>query len=148
MTDVSAHGFWNWGSTAVFDIRIIKLDMGSYLCTTPEKALANTEKEYKDLYLQDCLERRRTYTPMVYSANVIPGEEALSTQKRLSALLSYKLKREYSEMCCFVKVSMPLAIVRSNSLLLHGPWGEKVRIPQRPELMDMAVMSLIAPWQG
>ena len=58
---------------------------------------------------------------MVYSANGIPGAEALAAKKRLAALLSYKLKREYSEMCGFVRGWMSLAIVRSNSLLLYGP---------------------------
>ena len=66
---------------------------------TPEKALAKADKEKKGFYLQDCLYCRLTFTPMVYSANGIPGEEALSTKKRLDELLSYKLKQEYSEMC-------------------------------------------------
>ena len=43
---------------------------------------------------------------MVYSAERIPGAEALAAHKRLAALLSYKLKREYSEMCGFVRVRM------------------------------------------
>ena len=63
--DVSAHGFWNQGTTAMFDIKIVNLDAGSYLRMTPEKALAKAEKEKKDLYLQACLDRRRNYTPMV-----------------------------------------------------------------------------------
>ena len=58
---------------------------------------------------------------MVYSADGIPGAKALASQKRLAALLSYKLKREYSEMCGFLRARMSLAIVRSNSLLLRGP---------------------------
>ena len=77
----------------MFDIRIVNLDTGSYLCMAPEKALAKAEKEKKDLYLQACLERRSNFTPMVYSADGIPGAEALAAQKRLAALLSYKLKR-------------------------------------------------------
>ena len=77
----------------MFDIQIFNLDAGSCLRMTPEKALANAEKEKKDLYLQACLERRRTFTPMVYSADGIPGVEALAAQKRLAALLGYKLKR-------------------------------------------------------
>ena len=92
--DVSVHGFWKRGTTAMFDIRIFNLDAGSYLRMTPEKALAKAEKEKKDLYLQACLERRRTFTPMVYSADGIPGAEALAAQKRLASLLSYKMKRE------------------------------------------------------
>ena len=74
--DVRAHGFWKRGTTAMFDIRIVNLDVGSYLRMTPEKALAKAEKEKKDLYLQAGLERRSTFTPMVYSADVIPGAEA------------------------------------------------------------------------
>ena len=61
---------------------------------TPEKALAKAEKEKKDIYLQACLERRRTFTPMVYYADGTTKAEALAAQKRLAALLSYKLKRE------------------------------------------------------
>ena len=73
---------------------------------------------------------------MVYSADRIPGAEALAVQKRLAALLSYKLKREYSEMCGFVKARISLAIVRYNSLLLCGPRYKYARIRYPPELMD------------
>ena len=65
---------------------------------------------------------------MVYSADGIPGAEALTAQKRLAALLSYKLKREYSEMCGFVWARMLLAIVRSDSLLLRGPRNKGAHI--------------------
>ena len=85
---------------------------------------------------------------MVYSADRIPGAEALAAQKRLAAQLSYKLKREYLEMCGFVWVRMSLAIVRSNSLILRGPRVKGARIWQRPELTDGSVMALIAPWRG
>ena len=50
--DVSAHGFWKRGTTAMFGIRIVNLDAVSYLHKTPEKALPKAEKEKKDLYLQ------------------------------------------------------------------------------------------------
>ena len=72
---------------------------------------------------------------MVYSADRIPRTEALAVQKRLDALLSYKLKQEYSEMCGFVRTRMSIATVRSNSLLLCGPHGKGSRIRQQPELM-------------
>ena len=116
----------------MFDISIFNLDVDYYLRMIPEKALAKADKEKKDLYLQACLERRRTFTAMVYSADGIPGAEALAAQKRLAALLSYKLKREYSEMCCFVRARMSLAIVRSNSLLLRVPRNKRARIRQQP----------------
>ena len=85
---------------------------------------------------------------MVYSADGIPGAEALATQKRLAALLKYMLNQEYSEMCGFVRSMISLAIVRSNSLLLRGPHNKGVNIWQQPELMDGAVMELLVPRNG
>ena len=52
-------------TAAIFDIRIVYFDAGSYLRIMPEKTLAKAEKEKKDLYLQACLERSRTFNPMV-----------------------------------------------------------------------------------
>ena len=85
---------------------------------------------------------------MVYSADGISGAEVLAAQKRLDALLRYKLKREYSEICGFVKSRMSLARVRSNSLLLRTPQDKGVRIRQQPELTNGEMMALIVPWQG
>ena len=67
---------------------------------------------------------------MVYSADGIPGAEALATQKRVAALLRYKQKQEYSEMYGFVRARMSLAIVRSNNLLLCCPQENEARIRQ------------------
>ena len=85
---------WN---KSMFDIRIINVNADSYLRMTPQKTLAKAEKEKKEFYLQACLERRSTFNPMVYSTDGIPGVEALAAQKRLAAILSYKLKQEYSK---------------------------------------------------
>ena len=49
----------------MFNIRIVNLDTGYYLRTTPEKAPAKADKEKKYLYLQSCLERRGNFSPMV-----------------------------------------------------------------------------------
>ena len=85
---------------------------------------------------------------MVYPEDGIPGAEALDAQKRLAALLSYKLKWKYSEMCGFVRASMSLSIVRYNSMLLRGPRDKGAHIWQRTDLTDGAVMALLAPWRG
>ena len=42
--DVSTHGFWKLGTTAMFNIQIINLDAGSYLHMKPENALTNADK--------------------------------------------------------------------------------------------------------
>ena len=67
--DVSAHALWKQGTTTRFDIHIVNLNAGSFLRMIPEKAIAKAENEKKDLYLQDFLERRRNFTPMVYSTD-------------------------------------------------------------------------------
>ena len=82
---------------------------------------------------------------MVYSADRIPRAGDLATQKRLAALLSYKLKREYPKMCGFVRARMSLAIVRYNSLLLRGPRDKGAHVQNQPNMMDGAVMELLAP---
>ena len=85
---------------------------------------------------------------MVYSADGITGAETLAAQKRLAALLSYKLKREYSQMSGFGRARMLLTIVRSNSVLLLSPRNKGAHIQQRPELTDGAAMALLVPWRG
>ena len=42
--DVSVHGFWKWGTTALFYMLIVNLDAVSYLRQTSAKALATAEK--------------------------------------------------------------------------------------------------------
>ena len=54
--DISAHGFWKWGTTAFLDMRIVDLDVVSYLYQTSARALARAEKEKKDKYLQPCID--------------------------------------------------------------------------------------------
>ena len=63
----------------------------------------------------------------------------------MAALLSYKLKQEYSEMCGFVRARISQAIVRYISLLLRGPRDKGARIRQLPDLTYGLVMALIAP---
>ena len=74
--------------------------------------------------------------------------EVLAAKKRLAALLSYNLKREYSKMCGFVWTRMSLAIVRFTILLFHGPQYKGDHIRQQPELTDWVIMELLAPWCG
>ena len=76
--DVSVYAFWKWVTTALFDVQIVNLDVGFYLHHTSAKALAMAEKEKKDKHLQPCLERRRSFNPIVYSTYGIPGMEAVA----------------------------------------------------------------------
>ena len=69
--------------------------MGLYLRQTYAKDLDTLDKEKKYKYLQPFLYRRRYFTPMVYSADVITRMDSIAAQQRISLLLSNNLKRGY-----------------------------------------------------
>ena len=52
---ISVHGFWKWGTTALFDIQIVNLYAESYLRQTSTKALATAKKEKIEKYLHTCM---------------------------------------------------------------------------------------------
>jgi hypothetical protein len=70
------------------------------LTRAPGKVLAeHHEREKKKKYLEPCLEQRRYFTPFVVSTDGLLGKEAKTLLKRLSALLSEKWEKPYSEVC-------------------------------------------------
>jgi hypothetical protein len=88
--DASCHGFWERGRTCIFNMRITDTDAKSYRKKEPTKVLEQHEKEKKDKYLQNCLEMRKDFTPMVYSVDGIVGREARNAKKRLATQLAGK----------------------------------------------------------
>ena len=83
-------------------------------------------------YLQPCAERRRSFTPLLYSVDRMAGKEAQAFEKRIAHLLAEKWERHYSELRGFVRGRMALSVVRSNTLLLPGWWmGKAARFAGR-----------------
>ena len=80
--------------------------------------------------------------------DIIPGTNAVAAQQHLASLLSNKLKREYSEICGFIRARMSLAIVMSNTFLLRDTRYKEAYIIQRQDLEDGEVMALLALWRG
>jgi hypothetical protein len=99
--DLAVHGFWTRGQTAIFDVRITDTDQPSNRNTAPTKVLLRHEKEKKDKYGALCIERRRTFTPLVFSVDGLLGKEAKAASKRLASSLAAKWKRTYSEIFWF-----------------------------------------------
>ena len=132
----------------MFDIRIVNLDLGSYLRMTPKEALAKAKNKKKELYLQAWLEHRRTFTPMLYSGDGISGAKALASYKKVAALPSFKTKRGYYELCIFLRARMSLTMVISNSLILCGPLDKEAYIRQQPDILGGVVMALLASRRG
>ena len=79
--DVLAHSFWSRGRGTVFDIRICDTDSRSYGATSSTKILERPAKEKKDKYEAACLERRRDFTPLVYSVDGMASKDAHTAER-------------------------------------------------------------------
>ena len=103
------------------DVRVMDTDAKSYeRYVDCKKLLEAAAKEKKDKYLEACLERRRSFAPLVYSVDGMAAKEARAFEKRIASLLATKWDRRYSELCGIVRARMSLAVVRNNTLLLRG----------------------------
>ncbi|KAL7461468.1 hypothetical protein ACHAXS_001898, partial [Conticribra weissflogii] len=118
--DAFVDGFWVSGKTCIFDVRITDVHAVSYKKHPPARTLKNAEESKKKRYLRACKSQRRDFTPLVYSAEGMPGRETRAAEKRLASALSDKLERPYSEMVTWVRQRMCIATVRQATLLLRG----------------------------
>ncbi|KAL7478385.1 hypothetical protein ACHAW6_004169, partial [Cyclotella cf. meneghiniana] len=118
--DILTHGFWQRARGTIFDICLCDTDARSYGNTDYSKILKRTATKKKRKYEAACLERRRDFTPLVYSIDGLASKDTRTAKKRLACLLSKKWSRPYSEMVGFIRTRMSLAIARSITLLLRG----------------------------
>ena len=117
--DVAAHGFWKAGCCAVFDVRVTDTDAPSQRGMEPEACLAHHEKAKKRTYLQHCLDRKRSFTPLVFSVDGLFSSECLAAVRRLAFLLAEKWSRKYSAVCGYVRARLQLALVRASGRCLR-----------------------------
>ncbi|KAL7523651.1 hypothetical protein ACHAXR_000265, partial [Thalassiosira sp. AJA248-18] len=144
--DVSVHGLWKHGSTCILDIRITDTDSKSYEASSSSKVLEKAAKTKKDKYAEACLERRRSFTPLVYSVDGMACKEAKAFEKRIASLLASKHDRPYSEMVGFVRSRMSLAIIRSNTLLLRGARQGSANRPEIDGSASFTAMERYSEW--
>ena len=123
------HGLWERGSGCVLDIRITDTDANSYKDISSAKVLERAAKAKKAKYLQACLDRRRSFTPLVYSVDGMVCKEVKAFEKRIACLLAEKWDRPYSEMVGYVRGRMGMVVIRSNTVLLRGARVHKRTVP-------------------
>jgi hypothetical protein len=142
--DASAHGFWQRGRTAIFDVRITDTQSHSYWNKDYQKVLAQQEKEKKNQYLRPCLEMQKDFTPLVYSVDGIAGKEAKNAEKHLAYHLSEKWHKHLPQMVYNGWIRMAIAVVRANSLLIRG--SRNRQRPRRPVISDQHAMNDWRTW--
>jgi hypothetical protein len=111
----------------------------------PEKVLAKCEHLKKQKHLVTCLERRRDFTPLVYSVDGMARRETKMAERHLTLQLAWRWKREHSEMVGYVRTRMCLVVIRSNTLLIHGSCERCSRLT--PFIDDGAAMAGWRHWR-
>ena len=95
------------------------------------------------LYLEVCLERRRSFMTLVYSVDGMTAKKALAFERRTTSLLANKMNCRYNKMCGIVHSRMALAVVRNNTLLLRGSHLTKAATFQATDGADLSQMEHI-----
>ncbi|EJK61733.1 hypothetical protein THAOC_17726, partial [Thalassiosira oceanica] len=95
------------GTKSIFDVRVTDPSAKSYRKKDARKVLETQEKEKKDKYLRKCLERRKHFTPLVFSVDGMAGREAKKAMKHLASMLAEKWERPHAhgQVAHFVKTS-------------------------------------------
>jgi hypothetical protein len=120
--DIAAHGFWKRCMTVIFDVRIMDTDAKSNCRQDSDKILLSHEIRKGDKYLEACLQRRKHFTPLVFSIDGLQGVEwstpLSQVEWQLPLLLSAKWKQTYIQVCGFIHSRLMLALVRPASRCL------------------------------
>ncbi len=88
--DVGAHGFWKQGRTTIFDVQVCDTDAKSYGNHESKKILESAARRKKDKYKGACLERRRDFTPMIYSVDGMADKHSQAAKRRIAGMLAAK----------------------------------------------------------
>jgi hypothetical protein len=140
--NILIRGCWEHGTDCIIDVRIMDVNAKSNRSRPPGKVLAQHKREKKKKYLKPCLEQRWHFTPFVVSTYSLLGKVAKMLLKRLSALLSEKWEKPYSEVCGYVNAQISIAIVATH-LCLRGSCIPMSHMSNgRPQWEDKAGLSL------
>ncbi|KAL7463062.1 hypothetical protein ACHAXS_003449, partial [Conticribra weissflogii] len=90
-------GFWQQQRLTVFDAQIINTNSLSYSSKDPQQILDHSESNKKIKYEEACHQRRRDFTPIIYSVDGLPSKGKVLAEKRLAQLLQNKLQLPYSQ---------------------------------------------------
>ena len=96
------------------------------------------------MYLEACLQQRRTFSTFVASLDGFLGVEVTATLKSIASRLGTKWRKPYSKTCGYVKSRIAITLVRATHRCIQGS-----RMPahqfsvQRPQWEDGTGLNLI-----
>ena len=116
ITDLQVRGVWQPQVDVLFDVRVVDTDAPSYRGRSPQTMLGSAEAEKKRKYLEACLARHASFTPLCFSIDGMLGSEADCFLRRLADRLSAKWERSYSTVVDWVRSRLSFAVLRATML--------------------------------
>ena len=89
------HSFWKTGNCGVFNVWVTDTDSLYHRDVLPHNCLARHKKQKKKRYLKHCLDQKRSFTPLVFSADGLFLRKYTAAIQRLATLLAAKWKSLY-----------------------------------------------------
>ena len=108
--------------------------------------LRQKEKAKKRKYMSACLEQRKHFTPLAFSADGLYGREADAFMKRMASLLAKKWARPYSQVCGWLKGRIAITIARATHLCLRGSRVPISQTPRRHALFEDGAGITMCRW--
>ena len=112
--DLLIRDLWQQGTDSVHDMRVVNTDALLYVRKSPEKCLHEAERGKKKMYLEDCLQLRRHFSPFVAAVDGLLGVEATATLNRIASRLATKWWQPYSKTCGYVNSRVTITLVRAT----------------------------------
>ena len=135
--DLLIRDLWQQGTNSVHNMRVVNTDILSYVKKTPEKRLHKDERGKNKMYLEDCLQQRRHFSPFFALVDGLLGVEATATLKRVASRLATKWRQPYSKTCGYVKIRFVITLVRATHRCLRRSRVPAHRISvQQPQWGD------------
>ena len=87
-SDLLIQYLWTPGMDSIHDMRVMNTGAVSYQSKTPENYLDTANRDKKKTYLNACFNERRHFNTFFASVDVIIGDEAEATLKRIVSRLA------------------------------------------------------------
>ena len=141
--DIKAHGFWQRGQTAFFDLRITHVNSSSQKDKPTSTVFKSHETAKKREYLERVIEiEHGTFTPLVFGTNGGMGTECQKFMKQLCASISEKTDESYVDVCNWLRTRISVDILKSAIMCVRGS-----RVPLRratTNAEDFSLMNVMA----
>ena len=119
--DIRARGFWNRAQDAFFDVRVFHPNASSYRSMSLQGGFRRHEQAKKREYGERVREvEHGVFTPLVLSTTGSLGREATTFYKRLANLISIKQQVHYSQVMCWLRCRISMAVLRSAIRCVRG----------------------------